>query len=76
MKELQGRKIPFEIRDLSIGDFLWLAVAPNGSELVLPFIVERKRSDDLANSIKGSRYHEQKVSHNFYFQQRLILFKI
>ncbi|XP_059477229.1 crossover junction endonuclease MUS81 [Neocloeon triangulifer] len=64
MKELQAQKIAFEIRDLSVGDFMWLAVAPNGSELVLPYIVERKRSDDLAQSIKGDRYHEQKMRLN------------
>lgn len=31
-----------------------------GNEFVLPFIVERKRMDDLASSIKDKRYHEQK----------------
>lgn len=29
-------------------------------ELVLPYVVERKRLDDLAQSIRGTRYHEQK----------------
>lgn len=29
-------------------------------ELVLPYIVERKRMDDLASSIKDGRFHEQK----------------
>jgi ERCC4-type nuclease len=61
MKELQLQRIPFEVRDLSVGDYMWIAIAPDGSELVLPYIIERKRSDDLAHSIKGSRYHEQKV---------------
>ncbi|CAB3387679.1 Hypothetical predicted protein [Cloeon dipterum] len=60
-KELELQGIPYEVRDLNVGDFLWLAIAPDGTELVLPFIVERKRSDDLAHSIKGSRYHEQKM---------------
>lgn len=31
-------------------------------ELVLDCIVERKTMDDLASSIKDSRYHEQKVT--------------
>lgn len=30
------------------------------TELVLPYIVERKRLDDFASSIKDGRYHEQK----------------
>jgi len=30
------------------------------AELVLPYVVERKRSDDLAHSIKDGRFHEQK----------------
>ena len=30
------------------------------AELVLPYVVERKRLDDLASSIRDSRYREQK----------------
>lgn len=29
-------------------------------ELVLPYVVERKRMDDFGQSIKDGRYHEQK----------------
>jgi crossover junction endonuclease MUS81 len=60
MKELESQRIPFEIRDLSAGDFLWVA-RYNDQELVLPYIIERKRSDDFAKSIKDNRYKEQKV---------------
>ena len=34
--------------------------AQNIRELILPYIVERKRMDDLAGSIKDGRYKEQK----------------
>ena len=39
------------------------AVAGNGEkvELVLDYIVERKRMDDLADSIVDGRFSEQKV---------------
>lgn len=45
---------------MSVGDFLWIAKNQSGHELVLPYIVERKRKDDLASSIKDGRYYEQK----------------
>ena len=32
-----------------------------GRELMLDYIVERKRMDDLAGSIIDGRFHEQKV---------------
>ena len=38
-----------------IGDFLWIAVDSTGEELVLDVVVERKRMDDLAQSITGGR---------------------
>ncbi|XP_016949405.1 crossover junction endonuclease MUS81 [Drosophila biarmipes] len=49
-----------EVRRLTIGDFLWVAQDPQGNELVLPYIIERKRMDDLASSIRDGRFHEQK----------------
>lgn len=54
----------FEVRRLSVGDFLWICrdESNKDNELVLPYIVERKRMDDLASSIKDGRFHEQKVS--------------
>ena len=39
---------------------VWHAIG--NRELVLDCIVERKTMDDLACSIKDSRYHEQKVN--------------
>lgn len=49
------------MRKLHIGDFLWIAKHKTESkELVLPYVIERKRLDDLSTSIKDGRYHEQK----------------
>lgn len=36
--------------------------APVGRELVLDYIIERKRIDDLCGSIIDGRFREQKVS--------------
>ncbi|KAJ0183429.1 hypothetical protein K1T71_001405 [Dendrolimus kikuchii] len=51
-----------EYRSLKVGDFTWIAQnkSDKNEELVLPYIVERKRMDDLAASIKDGRFHEQK----------------
>lgn len=58
--ELNKNNVSYEVRRLNIGDFTWIARDGKGNELVLPHIVERKRLDDLAGSIKSGRYHEQK----------------
>lgn len=52
----------FEVRRLAVGDFLWICrdESKPDVEVVLPYIVERKRMDDLASSIKDGRFHEQK----------------
>ena len=54
--------IPMDIRKLQVGDFMWVAKEKFGlqRELVLDFIVERKRMDDLAGSITDGRFREQK----------------
>ncbi|KIK63540.1 hypothetical protein GYMLUDRAFT_162883 [Collybiopsis luxurians FD-317 M1] len=56
-----------EQRALNIGDVCWIAkrkpMYRDGSEydeIVLDCILERKRLDDLVNSIKDGRFHEQK----------------
>ncbi|KAG7189039.1 hypothetical protein KM043_008631 [Ampulex compressa] len=59
--ELTRLGVLFEIRRLHVGDFAWIARCRCTSrELVLPYIVERKRIDDLSSSIKDGRFHEQK----------------
>lgn len=62
LKTLEQRKVNFEVRRLAVGDFLWIcrSESDKDNELILPYIVERKRMDDLASSIKDGRFHEQK----------------
>lgn len=62
IQSLNNEHIDYEVRRLSVGDFLWICrdTTRDGHELVLPYIVERKRMDDLASSIKDGRFHEQK----------------
>uniref|UniRef100_A0A3B3ZFS7 Crossover junction endonuclease MUS81 n=1 Tax=Periophthalmus magnuspinnatus TaxID=409849 RepID=A0A3B3ZFS7_9GOBI len=71
VKELQRNGVNFDVRKLNVGDFLWVARekmdpvpgqlrAPCGRELVLDYIVERKRIDDLCGSIIDGRFREQK----------------
>ncbi|KAJ6654262.1 hypothetical protein lerEdw1_007359 [Lerista edwardsae] len=75
--ELHRNFVPFSIRKLHVGDFLWVArekVSPAAGqqqqqqqkppaaarELVLDYVVERKRMPDLCGSIIDGRFHEQK----------------
>uniref|UniRef100_A0A6Q2Y731 Crossover junction endonuclease MUS81 n=1 Tax=Esox lucius TaxID=8010 RepID=A0A6Q2Y731_ESOLU len=71
VKELQRNGVTFDIRKLNVGDFLWVAREkvspvpgqlrpPPGRELVLDYIIERKRMDDLCGSIIDGRFREQK----------------
>lgn len=61
------------VRPLALGDAMWVAKvhdksllermsgdAPGTDEVVLDWIVERKRQDDLLSSIKDGRFREQK----------------
>lgn len=68
--ELVKKGVKPMIRSLEIGDALWVAkchdanfltrLGAEGDEVVLDYIVERKRLDDLISSIKDGRFHEQK----------------
>lgn len=57
---LNQLKVEYEVKRLAVGDFLWVVRDQNGEDYVLPYIIERKRIDDLACSIKDGRFHEQK----------------
>nr|SVE73562.1 EOG090X06E6 [Daphnia atkinsoni] len=65
-KSFQNCGMPYDVRKLSIGDYLWIckpkATSGIGSnyELALPYVVERKRMDDVVSSIKDGRFKEQK----------------
>ena len=60
--KLKEGNVTNEVRKLHVGDFLWIAQhkTDKSKELALPYIVERKRLDDLSSSIKDGRFHEQK----------------
>ncbi|XP_051920219.1 crossover junction endonuclease MUS81 isoform X2 [Hippocampus zosterae] len=69
--ELRRQCVDFDVRKLHVGDFLWVArekVTPASGhsrvgaekELVLDYIIERKRIDDLCGSIIDGRFREQK----------------
>ncbi|KAJ8113054.1 hypothetical protein ONZ43_g5241 [Nemania bipapillata] len=69
-EELTKKGVKPIMRALELGDALWVAKChdPNflsrtgseGDEIVLDWIVERKRLDDLIGSIRDGRFHEQK----------------
>ncbi|CAF0906643.1 unnamed protein product [Brachionus calyciflorus] len=60
--EIKKANIKHEFGKLHVGDFAWIARARSGShpDIVLNYIVERKRMDDLCSSIIDGRYKEQK----------------
>ncbi|XP_012232037.2 crossover junction endonuclease MUS81 isoform X2 [Linepithema humile] len=59
--ELTQLGVLFEVRHLNVGDFMWIArCRKTNVELVIPYIIERKRMDDLSASIIDGRFHEQK----------------
>lgn len=69
-QELAKRGVTPSVRALELGDALWVArckqpgwlagQGAEGDEVVLDWIVERKRLDDLCGSIRDGRFHEQK----------------
>jgi len=65
ISELSTLNVTFEMRRLSVGDFAWICRDRSGKELMLPYILERKRLDDLSGSIQDGRFHEQKVNASF-----------
>ncbi|VEN38033.1 unnamed protein product [Callosobruchus maculatus] len=61
LEELDHLGIKYEVKSLKIGDYIWICrERTSNKELVLPYIIERKRLDDFSGSIKDGRYHEQK----------------
>lgn len=60
-KAFMRRGMKSEVRQLALGDIIWIARhKQNGNEAVLNTIIERKRLDDLALSIRDNRFMEQK----------------
>lgn len=62
LTKLRKSNVENDVRKLNVGDFLWIAKhkTEKNCEYVLPYIIERKRLDDLSSSIKDGRFHEQK----------------
>ena len=68
--EMGKRGVKPIVRPIALGDIIWVAkcrdpqlllsLGVEGDEVVLDFVVERKRLDDLLSSIKDGRFHEQK----------------
>ncbi|KAM9912520.1 hypothetical protein OXX69_002477 [Metschnikowia pulcherrima] len=59
--KIVGRGVTCDVRALSVGDVLWIARhKQTKKEVVLNYVCERKRIDDLAGSIKDGRFAEQK----------------
>ncbi|KAJ5386579.1 hypothetical protein N7509_009120 [Penicillium cosmopolitanum] len=68
--ELMKQGITPQVRALELGDVMWVAKCNDpafmsrhgeeGDEVMLDWIIERKRLDDLIGSIKDGRFHEQK----------------
>jgi len=69
-EELKSRGVTPIVRPLDLGDAMWVAkckdpqdlarLGEEGDEIMLDWIVERKRLDDLIGSIKDGRFLEQK----------------
>ena len=67
--ELKKANLKFETGKLNVGDFAWVARSKTSAscmntDIILDYIVERKRMDDLCSSIIDGRYKEQKVNNN------------
>ncbi|KAK4882578.1 hypothetical protein RN001_005897 [Aquatica leii] len=61
LAELTHLNVQFEVKHLKVGDYTWICrQTVSNQELILPYIIERKRMDDLASSITDGRFHEQK----------------
>jgi crossover junction endonuclease MUS81 len=62
-QELKNLNVEFiEERRLNVGDFVWVARNEKDQELMLPYLVEKKRSNDLEAIIFDERYRDQNVS--------------
>lgn len=66
LQALRARGVEADRRVLELGDAIWIARrsgggGAQGDEVVLDFVVERKRLDDLTGSIRDGRWKEQKA---------------
>ncbi|XP_076104893.1 uncharacterized protein LOC143073329 isoform X3 [Mytilus galloprovincialis] len=55
---IEGVNIKYKTRKLLVGDYSWVWNC-DGTERILPFLVERKRADDVARTLKEGRFWTQ-----------------
>ncbi|RUP47881.1 restriction endonuclease type II-like protein [Jimgerdemannia flammicorona] len=58
--QLHGHNIRVEIRQIALGDMVFIAKSADGCEFILDIVIERKTINDLDISIIDGRYKEQK----------------
>ncbi|KAI5962934.1 MUS81 [Candida pseudojiufengensis] len=82
-RKLKGHNVKCDVKALSCGDTVWVARhLKTGKEAVLNYLCERKRIDDLCDSIKDGRYQEQKnrmkksgMKHCYYLVEEISIVK-
>ncbi|CCG24687.1 Mus81 protein [Candida orthopsilosis Co 90-125] len=82
-RQLELANIKCDVKALACGDITWVARhLRTGREAVLNYLCERKRIDDLCDSIKDGRFLEQKnrmkksgMMHCFYLVEEVSLVK-
>ncbi|VDI68102.1 Hypothetical predicted protein [Mytilus galloprovincialis] len=57
---IEGVNIKYKTRKLLVGDYSWVWNC-DGTERILPFLVERKRADDVARTLKEGRFWTQVI---------------
>lgn len=80
---LQTLGVKCEVKPLSSGDVLWVGRnTSTGTEAVLNYLCERKRLDDLCDSIKDGRFQEQKnrmkktgIKHCYYLVEDMVSYQ-
>ncbi|CAC5425947.1 unnamed protein product [Mytilus coruscus] len=55
---IEDVNIKYKTRKLPVGDYSWVWNC-DGTERILPFLVERKRADDIARTLKEGRFWTQ-----------------
>eukprot|EP01126_Amoeba_proteus_P053900 TRINITY_DN6595_c0_g1_i1.p1 TRINITY_DN6595_c0_g1~~TRINITY_DN6595_c0_g1_i1.p1 ORF type:complete len:344 (+),score=81.90 TRINITY_DN6595_c0_g1_i1:929-1960(+) len=58
--KLESLGVVCQVRQLDLGDMIWIGRTSTGEEIVLDYIIERKCVSDLCSSIVDGRYREQK----------------
>lgn len=72
-KLIRFQRIPYEMRSLSVGDYLWIMRMYDGTEMVLDTIVERKTLDDLWSSIVQKRLSLPVIPENEFSGENFLL---